>query len=192
MRDEARVTYQEAEHDPCQGQTSMYMLVVGKVVPGWLKLGTDGSRVRKRRNRLQGDDEMKDEEEEEAHYVNFHTDGIEIGIHSRNPSHGRDSAFKSWPRDCFREDYELRTEDWDCETRYDVDILLCGQEGWYTHLLVLWRYGKSIPGSGLHRETKEGHPIYQRVGVIRQLQGNYEEFIIDWSKAGQASRGQWL
>jgi hypothetical protein len=36
----------------------------------------------------------------------------------------------------------------------------------YDIYLVVWRYGKAIPGSGLHRETEDGHPIHQRIGIF--------------------------
>jgi hypothetical protein len=70
-----------------------------------------------------------------------------------------------WPPYEYFADFELFSADWDGDEECDVEIvhMLGGEEADYC--LVIWRYGKAIPGTGLDRVTAHGHAIYQRIGV---------------------------
>jgi hypothetical protein len=204
------VIYKEIKHDPCQRQTSTYMLVAGKVLPGWLTLGKVTRAEHAHRNPLQRGDEQKDKpderekagerkskgdciedpesenidsedsEDEDSEDEDSEEDNVKIGTFGQYFVDGSSSESRSWPRGQFFEDYKLQTEDWHYDTSYDIDLLWCGQDRYFTYLLVLWRYGKGIPGSGLHRETKEGRSIYQRIGVVCHVTRSVSD--IDWSK----------
>jgi hypothetical protein len=92
----------------------------------------------------------------------------------------------------FQNDFEMRAADWDCETQYDISIIRLGnsENAWGRPdlCLVLWRYGRGIPGSGLERETVEKHPIYQRIGTLSiEVGGITNLTILDWSKADEVT-----
>jgi hypothetical protein len=93
----------------------------------------------------------------------------------------------------FFQDFEMRTADWDCETQYDISLALLGRSNIHVqhqHCLVLWRYGRGIPGPGVERETVDKHPIYQRIGMLYMnvdLQRRNHRAIVDWSKADEVT-----
>jgi hypothetical protein len=84
----------------------------------------------------------------------------------------------------FRPDFALHTDDWNDESWYDISIVRIGRNLLSEIFLVLWRYGKSIPGSGQERQTKDGYPIYQRVGLIEEYR---RVSVLDWSKVSQST-----
>jgi hypothetical protein len=67
----------------------------------------------------------------------------------------------------FIEDFALRAEDWNTECWSDITIVQLARLYEPDDCLVLWRYGKAIPGSGHDRETRDGYSIYQRIGYIK-------------------------
>jgi hypothetical protein len=93
----------------------------------------------------------------------------------------------------FFQDFEMRTADWDCETQYDINLALLGRSKihlQHEHCLVLWRYGRGIPGPVVERETVDKHPIYQRIGMLYMnvdLQRRNHRAIVDWSKADEVT-----
>jgi hypothetical protein len=202
LEPEIQVTYDEPKHDPCHGQTSSYMLVEGKVLSGWLKLGRNRRRKHKPQTPLQGSDGAKDKQKgleaykEDPERRELEENGpeedleevvdrrVEVGTYSQHLANGTSSTVLTWSRNKFYEDYDLQTAAWDSEARYDVELLLCGQDKHDRLLLVLWRYGKSIPGTGLRRQTIDGHTIYQRIGVISEDKTGNDGPDIDWTKAG--------
>lgn len=72
----------------------------------------------------------------------------------------------SSPEYWFIYDFELESENWDCETWYDIGVVRLGEYPRYELYMVLWRYGRAILGSGLRREPDDGYPIYQRVRML--------------------------
>jgi hypothetical protein len=87
----------------------------------------------------------------------------------------------------FYADFNMHTTNCDCEAWYDVVVVRFGTEKYGDYPaqfnLVLWRYGRSIPGSGLERKTVDKHPIYQRIGIVKYSPDYYGPDPIDWSKA---------
>jgi hypothetical protein len=97
----------------------------------------------------------------------------------------------------FIADVEMRTAEWNCETWYRIAIVRLGRSQYREYHLVLWRYGKAIPGSGLEQETNDGYPIYQRIGILiydsdplPSHHGRDREAIgamLDWSRAAKVT-----
>jgi hypothetical protein len=134
---------------------------------------------------------------------------LEIGNRLENPYFTpihlhRDQMERDWTttslhmRHCeFAQDFELRSANWDEEAWYDIIIVRIAtvriaaiqdsDSCLETVCLVLWRYGKCVPGSGVHRETKDKIPIYQRIGLLRINPFVTDHAIIDWSKAEEAT-----
>jgi hypothetical protein len=119
-------------------------------------------------------------------------DGIRIEVNSDLLKDNSDSTWLTKPESYsyFWKDFEMRTADWDFEVQYDISLLLLGRLTSYSqgeHCLVLWRYGRGIPGSGLERETVDNHPIYQRIGML-QIKVR-EGPVSNWSKVGEKGSG---
>lgn len=140
----APTVFKQARNDPCEGQTSFYWVITGQVMSGRLNL-RDPGEVADRFQILEDDLELQDS--------------------------------TSWSRlhwHTFYPDFQLARTDWDEDDWYDITFLrLCGNDREIV-FLVLWRYGKAIPGTGQDRYTDEGHPIYQRIGIIRLYEDGYE------------------
>jgi hypothetical protein len=87
---------------------------------------------------------------------------------------GCHTSSTSLPQWCVRLDSWMEAEDWDNHSQvYDIGIMWLAQRwipdranGTQDISVVLWRYGKTIPGSGKRREAMAGIPIYQRIGML--------------------------
>jgi hypothetical protein len=90
--------------------------------------------------------------------------------------------------------FKMQMAGWDGKERYDIVIprLQADMDGYDEMCMVSWRYERAIPASGLQRVTKDAHPIYQRIGMLR------DEWIpnvsqcssaLDWNKADTATLG---
>jgi hypothetical protein len=118
-------------------------------------------------------------------------DGMEIQVKSAYLRENSKSMSLLSPHYDFLADFDMRTSDWDCEAWYDVVVVRLGLSDMVDEYhLVLWRYGKAIPGSGVERYTKDNHPIYQRIGMLLFLpfadRNEVEaEACMDWSKADE-------
>ncbi|KAH5492363.1 hypothetical protein HBI29_194240 [Parastagonospora nodorum] len=160
----AQAKLSRSQDDPRGRHISAYIILRAEIIPARLEIG----------NRL-----------EDPHFIPIH-------LH-------RDQLERDWTttslhmRHCeFVQDFELRSANWDEEAWYDIIIVrLAVIQDSDSRLdavcLVLWRYGKCVPGSGVHRETKDKIPIYQRIGVLRINPFLTDHAIIDWSKAEEAT-----
>lgn len=176
MNETAQVKLSAATDNPCQGQTSTYWLVKGQMVPGKLKLA----------ERVEPDSTAYDT-------WTSHGMDIQVALHYLEPEAKTLSLAPPMYR--FDADFDLCAADWSVESWYDIEIIQIGIT-WprREHVcLILWRFGRAIPGSNHDRETKDGWPIYQRIGVLRME--SLSMFLLepqgasrlDWSKAKEVS-----
>lgn len=143
----AAAVFKQAQNDPCEGQTSSYWVITGQVMSGKLSL-----------RYLEGTTEV-------IAYLEILRDDLDLQ---------NSTAWSRLHWHTFYPDFQLARTDWDEDDRYDIiSLRLCGKDR-ETVFLVLWRYGKAIPGTGQDRYTDEGHPIYQRIGIIRLYGDGYE------------------
>jgi hypothetical protein len=164
VRSEAVIEH--VQDDSCQGQTSAYWLITGQIMPARLKLGVDpfaGDRC----------------------VYSWAARGIEIEVAGDYLVGGISVCLMS-NKYRFYPDFALRGDDWDNESWYDITIVRMTEDITGDDDLVLWRYGKAIPGSGQERKTKEGYPIYQRVGCLQENLF-FERGIVDWSKVNRVT-----
>ncbi|KAH3907223.1 hypothetical protein HBI56_183570 [Parastagonospora nodorum] len=153
-----------APDDPRGRHTPAYIILTAQTIPARLKL------------------ERRDFIRESG------SDSMQRSIHLTPDSLGRFCISSSLnPKDCiFKADFELRSANWDEEAWYDITIVrMTGttrSHPWAISL-VLWRYGKCVPGSGVHRQTEDNIPIYQRIGLLRAYPRPKGISSIDWSKA---------
>ena len=149
--------------DDARGRhTSTYIILTAQTIPARLKL--------ERRSAI------GDSDHDSTRQVSIHItpDYLQCGSTSTS-LHRLNSRFEA--------DFEFRSANWDEEAWYDITIVrLAGFEDGDSVCLLLWRYGKSVPGSGVHRETKDNIPIYQRIGMLNAWRTTGEGSI-DWSKA---------
>jgi hypothetical protein len=159
----ARLVVEHVQDDSCQGQTSAYWLITGQIMPARLKVGIDP---------FSGD----------TGYNSWAKHGmeVEIKVACDYPVEGILVCLSSYGY-FFVPDYALRGDDWDNESWYDITIVRMAKNDFGDHCLVLWRYGKAIPGSGQERQTKDGYPIYQRIGCLLGRQDRGSGSIVDWS-----------
>jgi hypothetical protein len=149
--------------DPRGRHTSTYIILTTQTIPARLKL--------ERRSAI-GDSEYDS------------TQQVSIHITPDYSECGSTSTPLDMLHSSFAVDFELRSANWDEEAWYDIMIVrLAGLRFGGSVCLVLWRYGKCVPGSGVHRETKDNIPIYQRIGMLHMYTRQTGEEIIDWSKA---------
>ncbi|KAH6206546.1 hypothetical protein HBI15_165820 [Parastagonospora nodorum] len=159
-----------AQDDPRGRHTSTYIILTAPAIPARLKI--------QRRSAI-GDSESGSTLQMPIHLT---PDYLECG----STSTSLDTNLCN-----FAPDFELRSASWDEEAWYDITVVrlevfqgpdpgsdLDGD----TTCLVLWRYGKCVPASGVHRQTKDNIPIYQRIGLLGTWPGE-DGARIDWSKA---------
>jgi hypothetical protein len=170
----ARLAMETAQDDSCSNQAPSILLLTGRLLPASLKIagsyrtsdqdtwGRNGLRIEVNSDFLKGDSKS---------------------TWLTRPEHGS----------CFYKDFEIRTAGSDCDTQYDVSIVQLGtlqlsSKAKFDRCLVLWRYGRGIPGSGLERETVEKHPIYQRIGML-EIEDSPEGdcTTVDWSKVEEVT-----
>jgi hypothetical protein len=162
----AEAVVEHVQDDSCQGQTSAYWLITGQIMPARLKLGIDP---------FAGD-------------INYHywaERGMEIEVAGDYSVEGIPVCLSS-NNYSFYPDFALRGDDWDNESWYDITIVRMWEHITGDNDLVLWRYGKAIPGSGQERQTKDGCPVYQRIGCILGIQ-DCGRPAMDWGKADQVT-----
>ncbi|KAH3940729.1 hypothetical protein HBH53_212390 [Parastagonospora nodorum] len=169
------------QDDPRGRHPSVYIILTAQTIPARLKL---------ERRRAIGDSKPDSTLQMSIHLT---PDYLECG----SASTSLDVNFSR-----FAPDFELRSATWDEEAWYEITIVrLAAVQGLEyldgdTTCLVLWRYGKCVPGSGVHRETKDKIPIYRRIGMLRTSQ--YPQYVagedeslgramIDWGKAEKTS-----
>jgi hypothetical protein len=163
---DVEVVIEHVQDDSCQGQTSAYWLITGQVMPARLKLGIDP---------FAGD----------TGYHHGDKRGIEIEVAGDYSVEGIPACLLS-NKYSFFPDFALRGDDWDHESWYDIIIVRMLEGIFGDPSLVLWRYGKAIPGSGQERQTNDGYPIYQRIGCILE-QRLFARPIVDWSKVNRVT-----
>lgn len=165
-----------APHDPRARHASTYIIMTALAIPARLKIekrggeGNSGSKFT-----LQ---------------VPIYLDSDYLERNSTSTS--LHCAYNESLPDC-----GLRSANWDEEAWSDIIILRLAvvqspASERETFCLVLWRYGKCVPGTGVHRDTKDEIPIYQRIGMFRtSIRVPYElgghaapaGARIDWRKA---------
>jgi hypothetical protein len=162
----ARVELTHAEHDGSKGQEPQYLIVTSKAVPARLRFAWQPGDI----------------------------DRVEIEVDERYLRAG----LGIWRGVDFKADFSLRSHEWveGAET-WAISILRLAKIGMRDAIfgrdccLIVWTYGKAIPGSGALRSTKDKHPIHQRVGTLATLKnpsgqtGTYEpnqEPVIDWDR----------
>jgi hypothetical protein len=170
------------EDDDDKGPALTQLLVTGRAIPATLTLERDGRQYHgQRQDRL---------------WPPGKDNGIRINIAEQYVICAKKPDW-SWPGSLFQEDFVMRAEGWDDPTQvYDIRLihLAATQTAWGDpHLcLVVWRYGRGIPGSGERRETKDGYPVYQRIGIIavsdhsEQYPEDHEP-VIDWALADETT-----
>jgi hypothetical protein len=95
-------------------------------------------------------------------------------------------------------DLQSSTDPWEPSTiNCDVSLfLLAIKEGFlkYEFYIVLWDYGKMVPGTGEKRWTADGIPIYQRIGlcnadwITRRVRSGRR---VRWSKLASRFKQRW-
>jgi hypothetical protein len=164
-----------AQDDSCSNQAPSILLLTGRLLPASLKIA--------------GSYRTSDHD-------TWDRNGLRIEVNSDFLKGDSKSTWLTRPEhgSCFYKDFEIRTAGSDCDTQYDVSIVQLGtlQLSWpkvkFDHCLVLWRYGRGIPGSGLERETVEKHSIYQRIGML-EIEDSPEGdcTTVDWSKVEEVT-----
>jgi hypothetical protein len=136
----AQLAMDPARNGICSTQAPTTMLLTGQLIPAHLKIGRSSG----------------------IYDPTFAHDGIEIEVNSAYLREYPKSVRLSCPSYELYHDFEMRTNGWDSEERYDIGILLLGLGhgggGSCHYCLILWRYGRGIPGSGQERETFDKHP----------------------------------
>jgi hypothetical protein len=163
----ALVESTHAEQGDGKGQESRYLIVASKAVPARLRFAWQPN----------------------------HIDRVEIEVDERYLRAGSGI----WRGVDFKADFSLRSHEWveGAET-WAISILRLAKIGMHDPVLardcclIIWTYGKAIPGSGALRHLKDKHPIHQRIGTLATLtdplgqSGPYEpgqEPVIDWKRA---------
>jgi hypothetical protein len=174
IQSHAQLAMDPANDGTCSTQAPITMLLTGQLIPAYLKIGRSSG----------------------IHDHTFAQDRIEIEVNSAYLRECPKSVRLSCPSHILYHDFEMRTDDWDSEERYDIGILLlglihAGSMSWH-YCLILWRYGRGIPGSGQERETFDKHPIYQRIGIARfdpqdLLWTPQGKPFLDWSKVDRVT-----
>jgi hypothetical protein len=160
----ARLARELAQGDPFSTQASTILLLTGQLLPASFKLPRSSAP----KQYTESDDDM----------IRIHTDGQHL--------HGRsESAFLPSGKYIFYPDFDTRVTNRDSEAWYDIVIVRLGraESDSAQFSLVLWRYGKAIPGSGSERDTVDGYPIYQRIGMLQCWEIYDDPEVADWSKA---------
>jgi hypothetical protein len=162
----AEAVVEHVQDDSCQGQISDHWLITGQIIPARLKLGIDP---------FAGDTYYRDRAER----------GMEIEVARDYLITGTSTCLSTYNY-FLHPDFALCGDYWDNEYWYDITIVRMTEDITADIGLVLWRYGKAIPGSGQERQTKDGHPIYQRIGCLRQI-GPLVSPVVDWSRVNRVT-----
>jgi hypothetical protein len=170
----ARLAITTAQASSCLSKAASLLLLTGQIITGKLKLAE-----------APGIDHQKKYWDNDN--IGIEVDHEYLDMHSNSRSlHG--------PHYQFYADFELRTIDWNYEVWYRIAIVQLMSSNYEESHLVLWRYGKTIPGSGLEQETNDGYPIYQRIGMLTKRLDRFSQHDLratraklDWSKAAEVT-----
>lgn len=172
----ARIVLREVDNDPCDGQTSAYWIITGRTVPGRLSCTP---------HTTSGETDSRGHTDSKGF-----TDRVQLRIPSSYLNRDTESLILPHEYYAILPDFKIFAADWESDTEYDVDIIQMRVAYPLTFGLVLWRYGKAIPGSGQHRVTSDKYPIYQRIGLVSFNEFSYdgvEPVLVDWDKAREGT-----